>query len=222
MSGARSAGKGAGDREGFAAFLLRMRARGINDPALFAAIEATDRRDFVPGHVQDAVWLNRMLPIPCGEAIEGIDLQAQIFAALGPLEGRVLEVGTGTGFSAAVLGKLAARVLTLERFRTLVKEAMARLAARGLDNVIVRHADGAPGAVADGPFDRIVVWGAFEGPPRHFVDQLASNGAMVCAIGPGDGVQTLVKLTKIGSRFDREDIGHVRLQPLATAIAAAL
>ena len=214
---------GEADREGFAAFLLRMRARGVNDPELFSAIESVGRRTFVPGHLQDAVWLNRMLPIPCGEALEPIDLQAQIIAALEPLAGlRVLEVGTGSGFATAVLGRLAGRVLSLERFRTLVKEAGQRLNALGLENVILRHADGSPGAVSDGPFDRIVVWAAFEGLPRHFVDQLASNGVMICAIGPGDGVQKLVRLTKIGSRFDREDIGEVRLQPLATGVAATL
>jgi protein-L-isoaspartate(D-aspartate) O-methyltransferase len=211
------------DQEGFAAFLLRMRARGINDAALFAAIEATGRRDFVPGPWQDAVWLNRTLPIPCGEAIEGIDLQAAIFSALSPQQGqRVLEIGTGSGFTAAVLGKLAGRVLSIERYRTLVNEAGQRLAARGLDNVIVRQADGAAGAASEGPFDRIVVWAAFDGLPRHFVEQLASNGAMVCAIGPGDGAQKLVRLTKIGSRFDREDIGEVRFQPFATGVAATL
>jgi protein-L-isoaspartate(D-aspartate) O-methyltransferase len=211
------------DQEGFAAFLLRMRARGINDAALFSAIESVNRRDFVPGPWQHAVWLNRTLPIPCGEAIEGIDLQADILTALNPQAGqRVLEIGTGSGFSTAVLAKLAGRVLSVDRYRTLIAEAGQRLAARGIDNVILRQADGAPGAPAEGPFDRIVVWAAFDGLPRHFVDQLASNGVMVAAIGPGDGVQKLVRLTKIGSRFDREDIGEVRFQPFATGVAATL
>lgn len=211
------------DREGFAAFLLRMRARGLNDPALLSAIESVGRRTFVPGHVQDAVWLNRMLPIPCGEAIESIDQQALILDALQPLAGlRVLEVGTGSGFTSAVLGRLAGRVLSIERFRTLIREAEQRHHALGLANVILRHADGSPGAVADGPFDRIVVWAAFESLPRHFVDQLASNGVMICAIGPAEGVQSIVRLTKIGSRFDREDIGEARLQPLASGVASTL
>lgn len=214
---------GDADREGFAAFLLRMRARGIGDPALISAIESVPRRDFVAGHWQDAVWLNRMLPIPCGEALEGIDLQASIMAALMLQPGlRVLEIGSGSGYTAALLGRLAGRVLSIERYRTLVKEAGQRLGALGLDNVILRHADGSGGAVSDGPFDRIVVWAAFETLPRHFVEQLASNGAMVCAIGPAEGAQKLVRLTKIGSRFDREDIGEVRFQPLAEGLAATL
>jgi len=213
----------AADREAFAAVLLRLRAAGVNDAALFAAIEATPRRGFVPAQWQDAVWLDRMLPIPCGEAIEGIDLQAQVIASLALQPGcRVLEIGTGTGFTTALLGRLSGRVLSLERYRTLCAEAEQRLSSLGIGNVIVRQADGAAGAAADGPFDRIVAWAAFEALPRGFVDQLASGGVMIAPIGPAEGVQTLARLTKIGSRFEREDIGEVRLQPLAKGVAAAL
>jgi protein-L-isoaspartate(D-aspartate) O-methyltransferase len=215
-------GNGA-DREGFAAFLLRMRAAGINNGALFSAIESTPRRGFVPGQWQDAVWLNRMLPIACGEAIEGIDLQAQVIAALDLQPGhRVLEVGTGSGFTAAVMARLAGRVLSLDRYRTLSGGAEQRLAALGISNAILRQADGAGGAAAEGPFDRIVVWAAFESMPRNFVDQLASGGVMVAPIGSAEQVQALARLTKLGSRFEREDIGEVRLQPLATGVAAIL
>ena len=211
------------DREGFAAFMLRMRAKGIGDQALFSAIEATPRRAFVPGQWREAAWLNRMLPIACGEAIEGIDLQAQVIAALALEPGhRVLEVGTGSGFTAAVMARLSARVLTLERYRTLVGEAEQRAATLGISNIIVRHADGSNGVAAEGPFDRIVVWASFESLPRNFVDQLASGGVMAAPIGPGDGVQQLARQTKLGSRFEREDMGEVRLQPLAPGVAAAL
>jgi len=211
------------DREGFAAFMLRMRGRGIGDQALFSAIEATPRRAFVPGQWRDAAWLDRMLPIPCGEAIEGIDLQARVIAALSLDTGhRVLEVGMGSGFTAAVMARLSGRVLTLDRYKTLIGEAEQRASALGISNIIFRQADGSSGAAADGPFDRIVVWAAFENMPRHFVDQLASGGVMVAPIGPADGVQKLARLTKLGSRFDREDIGEVRLQPLTPGVAAAL
>ena len=211
------------DREAFAAFLLRLRARGIDDTALFSAMEATPRRSFVAAEWMADAWRDRMLPIPCGEAIEGVDLQAKVLAALELDAGhRVLEVGTGTGFTAAVMARLVTRVLTIERYRTLHQEAGQRLATLGLTNVILRHGDGASGAAADGPFDRIIVWASFDSMPRLFVDQLASGGAMIAPIGPGDEVQSLAKLTKIGSRFEREDIGQVRLQPLAAGVAAAI
>ena len=78
------------------------------------------------------------------------------------------------------------------------------------------------GMPSEGPFDRIVVWAAFESLPRHFVDQLSSGGVLIAPIGPAEGLQTWAKLTKVGSRFDREDIGTVRLQPLMAGVAAAI
>ncbi len=211
------------DRESFAAFLMRMRAVGINDPNLFSAFEATPRRGFVPAVHADVAYSNRTIPIECGEVIEGIDLQATMIAKLGIDEThRVLEVGTGSGFTAAVMARLALRVTTADRFRRLCESARARLEALRLTNVTIRHADAKSGLNGEGPFDRIVVWAAFDGIPRAFVDQLATNGVMVCAIGPEEGEQALVRLTKIGSRFEREDFAKVRFQPLAGTIAAAL
>jgi protein-L-isoaspartate(D-aspartate) O-methyltransferase len=111
--------------------------------------------------------------------------------------------------------------LTLDRYKTLCKQAQQRHEACGLSNILVRQADGADGA-ADGPFDRIVVWAAFEELPRRFVDLLASGGIMVAPLGPGDDVQIMARFTKIGSRFERVDLEFVRLQPLIRGIAQAL
>lgn len=211
------------DREAFAAFLLRMRARGIAGKELIAAIEATPRRLFIPGRHHAYAWSGRMLPIECGEAVEGVDMQAMIISAL-EIDGshRVLEIGTGTGFTAAVMGRNAARVLTLERYKTLANNARQRIEALGLINVSVRHADGANGMANEGPFDRIVSWAAFEGLPRAFVDQISSGGVLIAPIGPAEGEQVWAKLTKVGSRFEREDIGTARLQLLMPGIAAAI
>jgi protein-L-isoaspartate(D-aspartate) O-methyltransferase len=211
------------DREGFAAFLLRLRGKGIDSKELTAAFESIPRRSFVPERWQNVAWAEGMIPIECGEAIEGPDLQAQIVASLAIEPGhRVLEVGTGSGFTAAVMARLAARVLTVERFKTLVEQARQRFESLGLANAFVRHADGSQGLAAEGPFDRIVVWAAFDSLPRSFADQLASNGVMITPIGPDDGEQTLARLTKIGSRFEREDVGTVRLQPIAKSLAAVI
>ncbi|MCR4267530.1 protein-L-isoaspartate(D-aspartate) O-methyltransferase [Nitratireductor sp. ZSWI3] len=211
------------EREGFAAFMLRMRARGLVSKELFAAMEATPRGDFVPPEWRSLAWSERMLPIACGESIEGCDLQAQVIEALELSAGhRVLEVGVGSGFTAAVIARLAGRVLTLDRYKTLCAQAQSRWEHLGLSNAVARQADGLEGAAADGPFDRIVVWAAFDELPRRFVDQLATGGIMIAPIGPGEEVQTMVKLTKVGSRFERVDLASVRLQPLTKGVAEAI
>jgi protein-L-isoaspartate(D-aspartate) O-methyltransferase len=212
------------DREAFAAFLLRLRGKGIMSKELVAAFEATPRRSFLPSRWQtEAVWSDRMAPIECGEAIEGADLQALVIAALEINNThRVLEVGTGSGFTAAVMGRLAGRVITLERYRTLAEQARQRFEKLGLTNIVVRHADGSNGLPGEGPFDRIVAWTAFDGLPRPFIDQLSTGGIMITPIGPAEGEQVLAKLTKVGSRFERADIALVRLQPIAKGVAAVL
>ena len=213
----------ADDREGFAAFLLRMRSRGLDNKALAAAIEATPRRAFIPDQWQEHAWLDGMLPIECGEAIESIDLQAHAIAALGIEAGhRVLEVGTGSGFTAAVMARLGGRVTTLERYKKLANLARQRFETLAIGTASPRHADGANGLAAEGPFDRIIVWAAFDGMPRHFVDQLASGGVLIAPIGGAESEQALARLTKVGSRFDREDLAQVRLQPLTPGIAKVL
>lgn len=211
------------DREGFAAFLLRMRGRNIADKPLMAAIEAVPRRSFAPAQWQNAVWSERMIPIECGETLEGLDLQALALSALQVAQGqRILEIGTGSGYTAALMARQAARVISLERYKRLIDQARLRLDALGLTNVVLRQADGQKGLPGEGPFDRIVSWASFEALPRHFVDQLSSGGVMVAPIGPAEGEQDLVRLTKLGSRFEREDLAKVRLQPIAEGVAAAI
>ena len=211
------------DRENFAAFLMRMRAKGVSNPDLLGAFESTPRRGFVPAEFSNAAYSNRTVPIDCGEVIEGIDLQATMISLLGVEQThRVLEIGTGSGYSAAVMSRLAQRVTTVERFKTLAEHARSRFEALRLTNITVRHTDGKAGLINEGPFDRIIVWAAFDSLPRMFVDQLSSSGVMIAVIGPDDGEQIVTRLTKIGSRFEREDIMSVRFQPLAGTLAAAL
>lgn len=210
------------EREGFAAFMLRMRGKDISREVL-AAFEATPRAEFLHEAQADVAWTDRMLPLACGEAIEGVDLQARIIAALAFEPGdRVLEVGTGSGYTAAVISRLVGRVTTVDRYRTLTDRARSRIENLGISNVAVRQADGSAGLPAEGPFDRIVVWAAFDSHPRIFVDQLSTGGLMVAPIGPEEGRQVLAKLTKVGSRFDREDLAQVRFQPFAKGLAAVL
>jgi protein-L-isoaspartate(D-aspartate) O-methyltransferase len=210
------------EREGFAAFLLRLRGKGTVPKALVAAFEATPRRGFLSGQYHALAWSERMLPIECGEAIEGADVQAAVIAALAIEPGnRVLEIGTGSGFTAAVMARLAGRIVTVDRYRTLAEQARQRFEALGITNVVARQADGSNG-LNDGPFDRIVVWAAFDSLPRFLLEQLSSGGIVIAPIGPEEGEQVLAKLTKVGSRFEREDIGVVRLQPILPGVAAAI
>jgi len=213
----------ADDREGFAAFLLRLRGRGMVPKALIAAFEATPRRGFISGQFHSIAWTDGMLPIECGEAIEGADLQAAVIAALGLEPGnRVLEIGTGSGYTAAVMSRLAGRVVTIDRYKTLTEQAKQRFEALAIGNVIARQADGSNGLANESPFDRIVAWAAFESLPRFLLDQLSSGGIVIAPIGPEEGEQVLAKLTKVGSRFEREDIGTVRLQPILRSVAAVI
>ena len=138
------------DREGFAAFLLRLRGRGAVPKALIAAFEATPRRGFLNGQYHSIAWSDGMLPIECGEAIEGADLQAAVIASLAIEPGnRVLEIGTGSGYTAAVMSRLAARIVTIDRYKTLAEQARQRFEALGIGNVVVRQADGSNGLAND-------------------------------------------------------------------------
>ncbi|MCO5066189.1 MAG: protein-L-isoaspartate(D-aspartate) O-methyltransferase [Rhizobiaceae bacterium] len=208
-------------REGLAAFFLRQRGRLPKE--LATAFETTPRGLFLPPQWEDCAWSDRMVPIECGEAIEGVDLQAAVIAALNiePAH-RVLEIGTGTGYTAALMARLSARVTTVDRYRTLCENAKQRFEALQLSGVTVRHADGSNGLAAQGPFDRIVVWAAFETLPRIFVDQLATNGVMVAPIGPAEDEQDLARLGKVGSRFERDDFARVRFQPIARSLASII
>jgi len=208
-------------REGLAAFFLRQRGRLSKQ--LSAAIELTPRDQFLPAQWQNFAWTDRMVPIECGEAVEGIDLQAAVISALNiePAH-RVLEIGTGTGYTAALMARLSARVTTVDRYKTLCENARQRFEALQLSGITVRHADGSNGLASQGPYDRIVVWASFESLPRTFVDQLATNGVMVTPIGPPEDEQDLTRLSKVGSRFEREDFARVRLQPIARSISSVI
>lgn len=211
------------EREGFAALVLRLRAEGIADTRLMAAMEQTPRTVFVGAAQADQAYRDRLLPIDCGGFAESADLVARILDLLQLREGqRVLDVGTGSGFLAGVVGRIAERVLTIDRYKTLVTLAQQRFQHLGISNVIARQADGLLGVPGEGTFDRIVVTAAFDELPRHYVDFLVSEGIMVAPVRGKDGVLRMSRLTKIGSRFEREDFFEVNYLPLTPGVAAAL
>jgi protein-L-isoaspartate(D-aspartate) O-methyltransferase len=210
-------------REEFAALCLRLRARGINNAELLNAVEQTPRHLFVPAEHMAYAWSAQTIPIECGAFIEGADLAIELIAQMKlKATHRVLEIGTGSGFTAAVIGRLVERVLTIDRYKTLVTQAQERMDKLALRNVIVRQADGSVGLIGEGTFDRIFITTAFNALPRVYAEQLVSGGMLVAPVVGEDGKATMVKLVKAGSRFEREDLFEVPYQPIVPNVAQIL
>jgi protein-L-isoaspartate(D-aspartate) O-methyltransferase len=211
------------EKEGFAGLFLRLRAEGLADKALLTALEQTPRTLFLSAAYADAAYQDRLVPIDCGGFAESADLVARLVAALSVEPGqRVLDLGTGSGFLAAVAARLAERVVTVDRYKTLVQLAQQRFAHLGLGNIVSRQADGLKGMSGEGNFDRIIATCAFDGMPRQFVDQLATGGIMLAPLLREDGGTIMTRLSKIGSRFEREDLFEVPYRAFIPGVAAAL
>lgn len=211
------------EKEGFAALVLRLRSEGISDLDLLTAVEQTPRSQFVPAPFADEAYSSRTVPIDCGSFMEGADLAVRLLHRLQVKPGhRVLEIGTGSGFTAAVMARIAERVLTVERYRTLVAAAQGRMDALGLRNVVVRQADGSNGMPGEGTFDRIFVTAAFPSLPRFYAEQLTHGGSMIAPLMVDEETCMMLRLTKTGSRFEREDLFTVPYLPIVPHIAAAL
>jgi protein-L-isoaspartate(D-aspartate) O-methyltransferase len=204
-------------------FVLDLRRRGIMDAAVLRALEEVPRDRFVmPAHVQ-AAYQDRALPIACGQVISQPFVVAYMTEqlAVGPRH-HVLEVGTGSGYQAAVLSRIAAKVTTIERYRTLADTARIRLKALGYDNVDVIYGDGMAGVPERAPFDRIIVTAATETAPPALVDQLAMGGIMVLPEGHADAHQTLVKIVRTERGVARTALIAVRFVPLLPGVARDL
>jgi protein-L-isoaspartate(D-aspartate) O-methyltransferase len=208
-------------REAILGLLLRLRAMGLPH-RLMSAFEAVPRQNFAPVmHLNDSYGRGQ-LPIECGQNMTSPDLMARMLMLLNVDEGhRVLELGTGTGYQTALLAKMAGKVISLERWHTLADKARTRLTALDIDNAQVELVDGRHGKPGD-LFDRIISNCAYSDFPRHFVDQLTTNGIALAPIGPPDGEQILVKFTKIGSRFEAMNMFPVRMQPFCEGVARAI
>jgi protein-L-isoaspartate(D-aspartate) O-methyltransferase len=208
-------------REAIAGLLLRLRAMGLPHP-LMAAFEAVPRQNFVPVMHLDESYGRGQLPIECGQIMSSADQIARTLQALEvEKSNRILELGTGSGYQSALLGKLSSKVTSLERFRTLVDKASQRLVALGIENVAINLADGRDG-LSGKVFDRIVVNFSFEEMPEFIPEQLASKGIAIAPVGPGGGEQMLTKFTKKGSRLDTVALFPVRMQPAMQGISSAI
>ncbi|MBX4926177.1 protein-L-isoaspartate(D-aspartate) O-methyltransferase [Rhizobium binae] len=211
------------EKEGFAALVLRLRSEGISDLDLLTAVEQTQRSLFVPAQFSDDAYSSRTIPIECGSFLEGIDFAVRILHHLKLKPGqRVLEIGTGSGFTAAVMGRLAERVLSVDRYKTLTSAAQRRMESLGLRNVVIRHADGSAGMQGEGTFDRILVTAAFNAMPRFYTDQLVSGGSMIAPLMISENECRMVRLTKTGSRFEREELFEAPYLPIVPRLASLL
>lgn len=194
----------------------QIRRRGIRNPAIVAALQEVPRERFVSEEYIASAYDDTALPIPAGQTISQPYVVALMIQALQlSAEDRVLEVGSGSGYAAAVLSRIASEVYAVERHKELVTYAGKRLADLGYENVHVHHADGTMGWPEHAPYDGILVSASGPGVPQPLREQLAIGGRLVMPIGQARGMQTLVRLTRTGEgQFQKKDLGGVRFVPL--------
>jgi protein-L-isoaspartate(D-aspartate) O-methyltransferase len=200
-------------------YLLMLKNNGIRDQRVLHAMELIPRDPFATGAFQNRAYEDTALPIASGQTLSQPSIVGKMTQALnaGPRD-KVLEIGTGTGFQAAVLSQLARRVYTVERFAKLAQTANRTLNDLGLVNVTVITADGSLGLPNQAPFDRIILTAAAEDPPANLLAQLKEGGIMVLPVGQSSTVQTLIKITKTSTGLDYEELQEVRFVPLVAGL----
>jgi protein-L-isoaspartate(D-aspartate) O-methyltransferase len=202
-------------------FLFSLRSRGVTDARVLTAMERIDRGHFVRGLFAERAYEDMPLPISCGQTISQPSVVGLMTQALN-LQPRdtVLEIGTGSGYQAAILSLLCRRVYTVDRHRRLVREAQEIFRDMGLVNIVAMTADGSFGLPEQAPFDRIIVTAAAEDPPGPLLAQLKIGGIMVVPVGQSDTVQHLIKVTRLESGFDYEELRPVRFVPLVEGVSS--
>jgi len=201
-------------------FLLSLRERGIANIAVLRAMETLPREQFVPHRHADLAWRDIALPIACGQTMPEPFLVARMVESLNLLGAhRVLEVGTGNGYSTAILARIAKEVVSVERFHSLAVAAATRLAGLGLTNAQVLHGDGLNLGEEIGLFDRIVLQGSVKELPPALLSRLTKGGIIIYA-RQGDEGTSLMRLVHEARGFRTEKIGVCRLQPLISGVLA--
>jgi protein-L-isoaspartate(D-aspartate) O-methyltransferase len=204
-------------------FQLGLRRRGISDRFVLRAMEDVPRDAFVEPADRAFAWQDTALPIRCGQTISQPFVVAYMTEQLqlGPNH-RALEIGTGSGYQAAILAKLVKDVLSVERYRVLADSARERLERLELYNIEVMHGDGYDLAPNLGSFDRIIVTAAMDEVPDSLIDRLDIGGLLMAPVGPHNGVQTLVRIHKTESGIERKDLVNVRFVPALKGVAREL
>jgi len=197
--------------------LMTLRRSGISDHRVLGAIERVPREAFVPDAFLDQAYEDIALPIGHGQTISQpmvVGLMTQALAVTD--RHKVLEIGTGSGYQAAVLARICRRLYTIERHKPLLDLALGRIASMRISNITARWGDGMKGWPEQAPFERIIVTAAHRGdlPPHALTDQLAIGGIIVIPMGDEKRNQRLVRFTRTETGLEREDLWPVRFVPL--------
>ena len=200
-------------------FLFALRSRGVTDRRVLEAMEKIDRGVFLTGLFAERAYEDMPLPIPCGQTISQPSVVGLMTQALDVQpRHKVLEIGTGSGYQAAILSQLARRVYTVERHKRLTQAAEEVFRALELTNITAVTADGSRGYPEQAPFDRILVTAAAEDPPGPLLAELKEGGIMVLPVGQSDAVQHLIKVTRTSAGYDYEELRPVRFVPLVEGL----
>jgi protein-L-isoaspartate(D-aspartate) O-methyltransferase len=204
-------------------FQLTLRRRGISDQSVLRAMEEVPRECFVEPNDRDHAYRDSALGIACGQTISQPFVVAYMTDQLQlNREHRVLEIGTGSGYQAAVLSRLSKQVLTIERYRTLADTARQRLEKLGYYNIEVMLGDGFDVPAGAGDFDRIIVTAAMEQIPEKLLQRLEVGGILIAPVGPHQGTQTLVRVVRTETGFERKELVDVRFVPALPGVAREL
>ena len=204
-------------------FQLNLRRRGISDQAVLRAMDEIPRDVFVEAADRADAFRDSALGIACGQTISQPFVVAYMTEQLQLQKPhRVLEIGTGSGYQAAILSRLCGEVVTVDRYRTLTDSARVRLERLSCGNVEVMLGDGLDLPDAAGQFDRIIVTAATEQIPDALCQRLEPGGILIGPVGPHHGIQTLVRLTRTDAGFQRKELVDVRFVPLLPGIAREL
>jgi protein-L-isoaspartate(D-aspartate) O-methyltransferase len=204
-------------------FQLNLRRRGISDQAVLRVMEEIPRDMFVQAADRGDAYRDSALGIACGQTISQPFVVAYMTEQLQlQKHHRVLEIGTGSGYQAAILSRLSSQVLTIERYRTLADSARARLKQLGCGNVEVMLGDGFDIPAAAGNFHRIIVTAAMQQIPETLAQRLEPDGILIAPVGPHHGVQTLIRMTRTDTRFEQRELVDVRFVPALPGIAREL
>ncbi|HWJ86643.1 MAG TPA: protein-L-isoaspartate(D-aspartate) O-methyltransferase [Pelagibacterium sp.] len=210
-------GPGATDYwEARAGLILNLRQQGITDPRILLAFETVPHELFIPDEYLAYAYRESSLPIGCGQSITAPAIVAQLLAPLAPHGvNKVLEIGTGSGYSAALLARMARRVFTVEKYRSLAAQAQARWQGAGITNIIGLTDDGLNGLEQQAPFERILLTGSVSEVPEELIDQLADGGIAVMAVGAPADKQSIIRIERVEDSFLETELGLVRLSPLS-------